>query len=145
MKSLLKPFLFIIVVASVVSCTKEDENNPSTGSTNQTDPRSVFVGTWVCNEESQVFGTTAYSIDIATHSTITNRIVASNFYNLGFTTSNAQLEVSGSNITILQQNLSGYDVVGSGTLVSSSTINLSYTTDDGSGIDTVSAVYTKTN
>lgn len=145
MKSILKPFLFFILLSLVASCTKEDENNPSTGSTNPTDPRSVFVGTWVCNEESQVFGTTAYSVDITTHSTITNRIVASNFYNLGFTTSNAQLEVSGSNITVLLQNLSGYDVVGSGSLVNSSTINLNYTTNDGSGIDTVSAIYTKTN
>jgi hypothetical protein len=145
MKSIFKPFLFFILLSLVASCTKEDENNPSTGSTNLTDPRSVYVGTWVCNEESQVFGTTAYSVDIATHSTITNRIVASNFYNLGFTTSNAQLEVSGSNITILLQNLSGYNVVGSGSLVNSSTINLNYTTNDGSGIDTVSAIYTKTN
>ena len=55
------------------------------------------------------------------------------------------MEISGNSITIFQQNLSGYDVVGSGTLVNSSTINLTYTTNDGAGVDNVSTVYTKTN
>jgi hypothetical protein len=144
MKLLFKPFLVLVLFTTVISCTKEDENNP-TNTTNPSDPRKVFVGTWVCNEESQVFGTSTYSVDITTHSTITNRIIASNFHNLGFIESNAQLEVSGNNISILQQNITGFNIIGTGSLVNNSTINLNYTTDDGSGIDTVSAVYTKTN
>lgn len=127
------------------SCTKEEDNKNVTGTTSPSDPRNVFIGTWVSNEDSQVFGTTTYSVDIIAHSSITNRIVVSNFYNLGFQASNCQMEVSGNSITIFQQNLSGYDVVGSGTLVNSSTINLSYTTNDGAGTDNVSTVYTKTN
>ena len=141
-----KKILFILVITSIfIACSKEDNNNPTTGPTAPSDPRNVFIGTWLCNEQSQVFGTTTYTVDISAHTSISNRIVVSNFYNLGFQASNCQMEVSGNSITIFQQNISGYDVLGSGTLVNSSTINLSYSTNDGSGIDNVTSVYTKTN
>lgn len=143
MKNIRIVLFFFIATVLFNSCTKEDDTKNTTGTTSPSDPRNVFIGTWVSNEDSQVFGTTTYSVDISVHSSVTTRIVVSNFYNLGFPTSNCQMEISGNSITIFQQNLSGYDVVGSGTLVNSSTINLSYTTNDGAGIDNVSTVYTK--
>ncbi|MGE0562190.1 MAG: hypothetical protein AB7O47_10260 [Flavobacteriales bacterium] len=145
MKYLKALAILSVFCVTFYSCTKEDDNKNVTGTTSPSDPRNVFIGTWVSNEDSQVFGTTTYSVDILAHSSITNRIIVSNFYNLGFQASNCQMEISGNSITIFQQNLSGYDVIGSGTLVNSSTINLSYTTNDGAGIDSVSTVYTKTN
>lgn len=137
--------LFLLSTLTFNSCTKEEETKNTTSTTSPSDPRNAFIGTWVSNEDSQVFGTTTYSVDINPHSSVSTRIVVSNFYNLGFQASNCQMEISGNSITIFQQNLSGYDVVGSGTLVNSSTINLTYTTNDGAGVDNVSTVYTKTN
>lgn len=144
MKSYLK-YTFFIAVIVFYSCAadNEKEDNPTPNGTTQPDFRNVYVGTWVCNEQSTVFGTTTYSVDITKHTTIASRIVASNFYNLGFANSNAQFEISGNSISIFQQTISGYNVVGSGTIANSSTMNLSYATDDGSGIDSVTAVYTK--
>lgn len=131
----------MLITSAFTACTKDDERND----TPKSDSRSILVGNWVCNEESEIFLSTTYPIVIFAHSTIVNRVVISNFYNLGTQQSNCQMEISGTSFTIFQQNISGYDIVGSGILENSSTIKLSYTTNDGAGIDHVTAVYTKTN
>ncbi len=139
-----KLILVILAIGFFASCTKDENTNTNPTPSNPSDPRSALVGTWVCNEQSQSFGTTTYSVDLGIHSSITNRIIVSNFYNFGFAESIAQMELSGNNITIFEQTLStGFTILGTGTLVNNSTINLSYTTDDGSGIDNVTSVYTK--
>jgi hypothetical protein len=139
--------LAYLFLTSIVfySCTKEDDKKNDTSSTSPSDPRNVFVGNWVC-QETIGSSITTFGVEIFTHSSISSRIVVSNFNNLGFQTSPCNMEISGNSITIFQQNLSGFDVVGSGTLINSSTINLTYQVDDGSGIvDNVSATLTKTN
>lgn len=136
-----KNLLLLLITSAFMACTKDDEKNDTPVS----DPRSIVIGNWICNEESEVFLSTTYPVVIFAHSTIANRIVISNFYNLGAQQSNCQMEISGTSFTIFQQNISGYDIVGSGILENSSTIKLSYTTNDGAGIDNVTAVYTKTN
>jgi len=145
MKSIIKLFILLLFIGFLNSCTKDEDNPKPTSSTPPTDSRSYLVGDWLCNEVSEVFNETSYPIDIQLHSTISTRIVASNFYNYGFENSNAQFEINGNQITIFQQTLSGIDVLGSGTIVNNKTINLSYVINDGSGDDHVTAVYTKTN
>lgn len=132
----------ILLIGFTSSCTKDDENNTTV---NNGDPRSAFIGTWVCDEQSEVFGNNTYSVDINPHSSISNRIVVDNFYNLGFQQSNCQMEVSGNSVNIFLQDVNGFQVQGSATLINNSQINLSYVADDGSGPDNVTAVYTKTN
>ena len=55
------------------------------------------------------------------------------------------MEVSGNSVNIFLQDVNGFQVQGSATLINNSQINLSYVADDGSGPDNVTAVYTKTN
>mgnify|MGYP006904090660 FL=1 len=145
MKHFSKLFMLLVFVGYLTGCTKDEDNPKPTSPTTSTDARSYLVGEWLCNEVSEVFNETTYTIGIQLHTTVSNRVVASNFYNYGFENSNAQFEINGNQITIFQQNLSGIDVVGNGTIVNSKTINLSYVVNDGSGDDHVTAVYTKVN
>lgn len=144
MKHTIKIVLVLLFVSFFAGCSKDNEKDVTPTPSSPSDPRNVFIGNWLCNENPQIFPQTTYPVTIYAHTSIANRIVMSNFYNMGVQ-NNCQMEVSGNSITIFQQNVSGYDVLGSGTLVNNSTINLSYITDDGSGIDHVTAVYTKTN
>lgn len=135
MKKLILPFLLLI---TFFSCQKDDEKDDDS-------PIGNLTGTWVCEENSQQLGTSIYSVYINPHSTIANRIVIDNFYNLGVPESHAQVEVNGNNLNLFLQNINGFDVSGSGTLVNNSQINMSYIADDGSGPDNVTAIFTKTN
>lgn len=140
-------FFFIISIALFNSCTKDDDNATPTGTSSPSDPRNSYIGNWVCNETNNSdSSSTTFGVEIFAHSSIASRIVTSNFNNLGFQQPNCQMEVSGNSITIFQQNLSGFTVVGSGNLQNTSTIVLNYSVDDGSGIlDNMSATLTKTN
>jgi hypothetical protein len=137
MKKLIFPFILLI---TLFSCQKDDNNDNNSGS-----PISNYTGTWVCEENSQQLGQSIYSVYINPHSSIANRIVIDNFHNLGVPDSHAQLEVSGNSLNLFLQNIKGFDVSGSGTLINNSQINMSYITDDGSGPDNVTVIYTKTN
>ncbi|MCB9360047.1 MAG: hypothetical protein H6587_00805 [Flavobacteriales bacterium] len=137
MKKFIFPFILIIIL---FSCQKDDEKDNDSSS-----PVSNYIGTWVCEENSTQLGQSIYSVYINPHSTNPNRIVIDNFHNLGVQESHAQLEVSGNSLNLFLQNINGFDVSGSGTLINNSQINMSYITDDGSGPDNVTATYTKTN
>lgn len=141
MRNSIKIIFIFLFVAFVTSCSKDDEPKPNS----PTDSRSILVGNWVCQEVSNS-STSTFSVELYAHSTVATRIVVSNFNNLGFEQSNCQMEINGSSFTIFPQNLSGFDVVGSGTLENTNKIMLTYTVDDGSGIlDSCSAAFTKTN
>jgi pSer/pThr/pTyr-binding forkhead associated (FHA) protein len=132
MKKLILPFLLLI---TFFSCQKDDEK----------DTDANIVGTWVCEENSKNLGTSFYSVYINPHSSISNRVVIDNFYNLGVTESHAQVEVNGNQLNLFLQNVHGFDVSGSGTLINDSQINMTFIADDGSGSDNVTATFTKTN
>tara|TARA_R110001592_G_scaffold37439_5_gene124880 strand:- start:33 stop:440 length:408 start_codon:yes stop_codon:yes gene_type:complete len=133
-----KIIFYSFVVTLLFSCQKDDEKDNSS-------PISNFTGTWVCEENSQQLGQSIYSVYINPHSSIANRIVIDNFYNIGVQLSYAQVELNGNNLNLFLQNINGFDVSGSGTLVNNSQINMSYVADDGSGPDNVTAIFTKTN
>jgi hypothetical protein len=139
MKKIIFPFLLLI---TLFSCQKDDEKETGSGSGSAV---NIFVGTWVCEENSSQFGQSIYSVYINPHSTDPNRIVIDNFHNIGVQESHAQLEVSGNSLNLFLQNINGFDVSGSGTLINNSQINMSYVADDNSGPDNVTATYTKTN
>ncbi len=133
-----KIIFYSFVVTLLFSCQKDDEKDNSS-------PISNFTGTWVCEENSQQLGQSIYSVYINPHSSIANRIVIDNFYNIGVQLSYAQVELNGNNLNLFLQNINGFDVSGSGTLINNSQINMSYIADDGSGPDNVTAIFTKTN
>lgn len=135
MKKLLLLFIFSTIL---FSCQKDDDNDGKS-------PIENLYGSWVCEENSQQFGTSFYTVYINPHSTITNRVVIDNFHNTGVQTSHAQVEVNGNSLNLFLQNVNGFEVSGSGTLINNSQINMSYVADDGSGSDNVIATYTKTN
>jgi hypothetical protein len=139
-------FILLLITSAFMACTKDDDNTVSPGTSTPTDPRNKFIGNWVCNETSEVFPSTTFPVEIFAHTTIANRIVISNFYNLGPQQTPCQMEINGDSITIFQQTVSGHVFIGAGKLLTNSTIRLTYTADDGSGtIDNVVDNLTKTN
>lgn len=144
MKIKLPIFLTFSVLVIFTACQKDDDT-PTPNNQPTSDTRAKYTGTWVVNENSTLYGTSAYQVDINPHSSISNRIVIDNFYNLGFTTSHAQVEVSNSSLNIIQQTISGQTISGNGTLNNSTTITLTYYANDGVATDTVNATYTKSN
>lgn len=122
----------------ILSCQKDDEKDDDS-------PIGILTGTWVCEENSQQLGQSIYSVYINPHSSFPNRVVIDNFHNIGVQLSHAQIEVNGNNLNLFLQNINGFDVSGSGTLVNNSQINMSYIADDGAGPDNVTAIFTKTN
>lgn len=137
-----KLFLYLTLILLVSSCQKDDEQDTSVSSG---DSRALYVGNWVCVEESQIYATSTYPVIINPHSTITNRVVVDFFYNLQSSGALVQFEINGNNVNIFPQTVNGFNISGTGTMINSSEIHLSYTADDGSGQDNVTAIYTKTN
>jgi hypothetical protein len=125
--------LCLVLMAFITSCTKEEDDTPGS------DSRDALVGSWSTTENSKQFGQTSFTITIS--KTGEDQVIIKNFYNLGAGV-NTVGTVSGSSITIAQQQVSSQSITGSGTL-SNNKINWSYTTDDGLQKDTCTAVSTK--
>ena len=128
-------FLGIVVSALMISCESEENNPPSD------DPRENLVETWHCEEESQIFGTSTYSLSIEIDEYNDDNVVIYNFYQLG-----AQMylvaKLNGTNLTISNQTIDNNTVSGSGIIINNfKRIEWDYYVDDGSSIDTVSSVY----
>lgn len=121
-------------------CKKEDDN------TENTDLRDAMVGTWVCNEESQIHGPRTYVITISKDSNTNNLVLIENFYNIGLPDEYAQLQVNSNTLTMPQQIIAGYTMEGSGVFANNITMTIDYTVNDITfGNDVLSAMYTKTN
>lgn len=128
---LLRKILFATLTALVlfvVSC-KKDDSSPS-------DDRDKYVRSWICSETSQQQGNSNYTIIISKDATTSNQIIVKNFYHLGNNT-NTVMIVDGNNVTISNQNVSGYIMNGSGTYHNSSSLTFSFTADDGITVDNV--------
>lgn len=128
--------LFSILVFLFSSCEK-DEPSTSTG-----DPRDLYIGVWECQENSTQNGISIFDVIIYKSQTSSTQVLIENFYKYGPTFA-PFAEVSGNSIVIPSQVIQGNIVQGSGTL-QSTTINMSYTIDDGNlVVDNVTAVFTK--
>jgi len=123
--------LAVFLLLFIASC-KKDDSTPDNG----TDARDKYVKSWTCQETSQQQGNSTYSITISKDVTSSNKILVKNFYALGNTT-NTIMIVDGNNITISSQNVTGTILVGSGVYNNSTSMNFTFTADDGITVDNV--------
>jgi hypothetical protein len=136
MKSI-KKYLIYLMAGSIIflqSCAPDDEELDE-------DPRLKFGGTWVVNENSSVFGSSAYQVTITNNISNDVQIQISNFYNLGAGT-RVNANISGNNMTIPLQNVSSQSISGSGSF-QNNTITASFSANDGQVIDNVTAQFTR--
>ncbi len=101
----------------------------------------LLNGTWHVEENSQLYGTQHYDVNIT--QTDSAKIEIVNFYNIGegsFVTAS----VSGLEIAVPNQNVGGYLFSGSGEISGDhNTIIFTFTANDGAVIDHVIAQYTR--
>ncbi|GAB4292995.1 MAG: hypothetical protein Kow0068_18150 [Marinilabiliales bacterium] len=134
-----------IILIFLVSC-QPDENDDNLND----DVRDNLVKTWQCDENSQIYSKstmTIYTVDIQKDDSSQDDILIYNFYNLG-NEYYVKASLSGSELKIIQQEISGHTVNGTGIITNNfKRIDWQYYVDDGSGIDidTVTAVYIPVN
>lgn len=134
--------LFICSTIAFVSCTPDKKDDPLAPSPS-VDDRDKFVGSWMCNENSQVSGATSYTISVSKSTSNANEIAINKFYNL---ITQPRATVSGNNITIPYQSLASLGFAsGTGTLSSTGTsLSMRYIVKIGSNDnDTCTATCTK--
>ena len=127
--------IVLMLITSIISCSKKEDTPTSPGN----DARDNLVGSWTCDETSKLSGKASYSVNISKDVASNDGIIIKNFYQLGSST-NTLGSLDGTYITIPQQSVSGYTVKGSGTYNSNTTINFTFTTNDGQKTDSVTAV-----
>jgi hypothetical protein len=124
----------VAVSLFAVSC-QPDEAEPA-------DDRDKFVDVWHVVETSSQIGNTNYDVHINLSTTSTSQVLMENFYNVGFSFK-AVAGVSGTSLTLANQTYNASQLQGSGSMSGNNTINMSYTVNDGSSIDTCTAVFTR--
>ena len=132
--------LLLLCTTSLLLLTACDELIPDPGGG---DVISALEDNWRVEEESQVFATSNYIVEIERHPSDSSRVYVDNFYNVDAT---AGVVVSNRSLNIPDQVMDGgYRVYGTGTVSrDNESISWQYTIDDGSGeLDNVTAVYTR--
>lgn len=120
----------------LISC-EEDPIDPNF------DLRDDYVGQWVAQENSTIYGAQTYTVEVSKSDTSVSDIWVSNFYGLGVSTITV-MEVIDNNIVIPIQTVAGSDMSGTGqSNVEVTSINLTYGVDDGSGVDNCTATWTR--
>ena len=105
---------------------------------NNADARVKFLGTWLCTDESVVFGTSTFTIQINSVGT-SDSIQISNWYNLGAGTSAIALVVDNS-MVFPGQSITGISILGSGIYnTNDEEFVVTFTADDGLYVDQVSS------
>ncbi len=144
LKSLSRFSIIILTAMSLLSsCVKDDTGDVDV----PIDYRDKYIGSWKCQETSQQFGNTIYTITIAKSNDDPSAILLYNFYQLGATmATKATVNISGNanSLTIGTQVVSGTTMTGTGSY-DGTRINFSYTASDGQINDNVTAVCTRTN
>jgi hypothetical protein len=108
------------------------------------DQREPFIGSYSVTENNTLKSVDNYEASIVKSSTDTTAILIKNFYAISYNVSVEGI-VSGDNVTIPNQTVSGFTIQGYGLLsVNGKTIDWSYTVDHNNGFtDAVTATYTK--
>ena len=138
-------FLFSILL---ISCAKEDVSDPSSPSTPSSDARDAFVASWTVTENSTTSNTpNAYVSTISKQASSSTAIVINNFY--GLNTYSVNATVNGNFFNIPYQSIKNNTnstigfAIGSGTLTTSTKINITYTTSISGSRDSCVSVFTK--
>lgn len=128
----------LLLVVFCYSCEILDDLDTETGYV-----RDQIVDTWRCEETSEIFGKSAYLVDISKSFSDSSNIILDNFYNLGFGVE-VVASLSGFKVNIQPQIVDGNTISGKGTIAGNyRSINFDYTVDDrGSKIDNVTAIFT---
>ena len=130
---ILNLILFAAVLA-VSSCTKENTTDPSP------DNRTKFIGNWGVQESYQKG---YYEVTITADPNATDRVLISNFGGVG-SGNKATAYLTGSSITLdANQNVAGWILNGAGTIIGTTTMNWTYTMDNGATTISATAVFTK--
>lgn len=146
MKRILNYTLSIATGLLLISCASDSKDDPTSPSPS-TDSRDKYVAYWNATENSAVImggggSSTAYVVHITKSPSLSSDILISNFYEIP--SSQVRATVNNNSFTIPYQSIPGGFVVGgSGTLSSSTSISLTYTTVLGTGRDSCTAVYVK--
>lgn len=129
--------LFFAIVFLISACDLDSNPLPK----NIFD-RAKFVGTWLCTDESVVYGTSTFSIEITTIGS-NDSIQISNWYNLGASTITIAL-VADNSIIIPTQSITGISILGSGFYnTNDDEFVVSFTADDGLYVDQVTSTCRK--
>ncbi len=123
----------VLFTALLAGCTT-DEPSPS-----PTDPRTSFTGTWLANEQEYKY---TFEVTIDLDASSSTAVLIHNFANSGTT---AKADVSGTNITLVPDQIigDGWTLNGSGALTSSTRINWTYSFLDGATLHQVTGTYTR--
>lgn len=127
-----KIFLPVVMVTAFIGCAPDDDDIAI--------PANDLTGTWTVSEKSTIFNPSAYKVTVEEVSSSQLRFI--NFYQLG-TQHSVNVNISGSTLTIPQQSVSGHTIEGSGSIKDENELSLNYTANDGSEVDSVSAVFTR--
>lgn len=119
----------------LVACADEDPIEPDT------DPREKFVGSWTVSEEVAGTASGTYPSTVSLDSANSAQIRISNIFNLGNAVS-VSASVSGNNLSIGSQTVSGISIAGTGSFLANSFV-LNYTANDGSVTESVKATYSR--
>jgi hypothetical protein len=103
---------------------------------------SSIEGTWHCSEESSIFGSQEYLVDISRYAPNSDSILLDNFYNIGFGKEVIAV-VNGQDIEIPNQVVDGFTISGTGYIQNSAnSVSFTYTADIGGGeIDHLTALF----
>ncbi len=141
MKKTLQLSLTVLLFGTLflASCSKQED--PSSTTPANTNPRTRFNGNWVINEKTSDLGTVPpYNVTITDSSDATHILFA---YLYGYN-KKTYATVSGNNFTIPTQLIQGNNISGNGVLTSVHRIDMKYLVQTtGTHYDTVTAVLTK--
>ncbi len=128
----------MLLIVFCYSCEILDDLDPETSYV-----RDRIVDTWRCEETSEIFGKSAYLVDISKSLSDSSTIILDNFYNLGFGVE-VVAGLNGYNINIQSRIVDGNTISGNGIIAGNyRSINFDYTVDDRGGkIDNVTAIFT---
>ncbi len=139
MKKIFLPFALLVICFALLlsSCSKEYPAVPRDPTSNS--PNAKFLGEWYVTENSSLYGSSTYTLNIADSTNNAYTLIA---YLYGFHTK-IKATVSTTNITIPTQIIEGNSISGAGTLGNSNHINLTYYVNSGFNKDTIKAVLIK--
>lgn len=132
-------YILFFVAVIFVSCGKEENDPNNNGSADNRDP---IIGNYTCQETASINGTSGFTVKITKSTVNNNQIDMDNFYNLGFGKITVAY-VNGTNIDIPNQTIVSFTIQGNGSSAGNNRINLAYSVNDGTSVDTCSAVLIK--